>query len=55
MGFPAFSGPAEGHDKAVSLANAKAAVEEAVKKGAELVVLGEMPLEKAFQTPFRQR
>ncbi|CAJ1361711.1 unnamed protein product [Effrenium voratum] len=30
------------HDKKESLANAKAAIEEAVKKGAELVVLGEM-------------
>ncbi|CAK9014427.1 unnamed protein product [Durusdinium trenchii] len=30
------------HDKKVSLANAKAAIEEAVKKGAEVVVLGEM-------------
>lgn len=30
------------HDKKVSLANVKSAVEEAVKKGAELVVLGEM-------------
>jgi len=30
------------HDKKESLANAKAAIEEAAKKGAELVVLGEM-------------